>query len=377
MSGGAPPGFTEGLAVALRSKLFAGDARLEAAAQTHAQHITQGARGPHVGKIQTALVRLDSAKITVDQIYGPATANAVLAYKQKRNIVNQSYQQTADNVVGIMTMAALDEEMLKAEEEDGTVPIVSRSQNGTCKIHTQHVTSPGFATDPDIVLAVTTLLVQVRWAIQAAEFHVAAAAPHVTNRRGKLPDGPFTSQAQTSIKLLDKVFGLLSFDNQRSVLETIRVVYYNMRIAIRRSFETDPLIAPVLFVPNPQAAMERIASGYTSAGGAYKGSKEKLTNGLPANRIYICNNNRSTTTLCRVMLAIHELAHYVSNGKGVFPITDPLDGFYFDPADGPNLFAKEPTVSAKAKRMLPVQKIRDADHYAAFAVLATRHGRFQ
>jgi peptidoglycan hydrolase-like protein with peptidoglycan-binding domain len=358
--------------MALRSKLFAGDARLEAAAQTHAQHIAPGARGAHVGKIQAALVRLDQAKIAVDQAYGPATANAVLAYKQKRNIVNQSYQTTADNVVGIMTMAALDEEMLKAEEEDGTVPILARSPQGTCKSHPQNSASADFEFDPDIVFGVTPLLFQVRIAIARAQFHVDAAIPHLTNRRGKLPDGPFAAQGRTSIQLLDKVFGILSFDNQRSVIETIRVVYANMRIAIRRSFETAPLIAPTLFVPNPQAGMERIASAYTSAGGAHLGPKEKMTNGLPANRIYICNNTRGTSTVFRVHLAVHELAHYVSNGKGVFPITDPLDGFFFDPSDGPNLTAKEPTISAKAKKMLPVQKIRDADHYAAFATMAAR-----
>src|SRR5262249_23232676 len=39
----------------------------------------------------------------------------VLAYKQKRNIVNRSYQTQADNIVGKMTMAALDLEMLSIE----------------------------------------------------------------------------------------------------------------------------------------------------------------------------------------------------------------------------------------------------------------------
>ena len=39
----------------------------------------------------------------------------MLAYKQKRNIINRSYQTKADNIVGKMTMAALDKEMLEAE----------------------------------------------------------------------------------------------------------------------------------------------------------------------------------------------------------------------------------------------------------------------
>ena len=47
--------------------------------------------------------------------YGPSTADVVLAYKRKRNIINYSYQTTADNIVGKMTMAALDKEMLARE----------------------------------------------------------------------------------------------------------------------------------------------------------------------------------------------------------------------------------------------------------------------
>jgi hypothetical protein len=109
----------------LQSHLFAGDSKLEAAAISDAAHILPGSTGPHVGKIQRALILLDDAKIAEDSIYGPATAAAVLAYKQKRNIVNRSYQTTADNIVGKMTIAALDEEMLAHEPEESIVPQVT------------------------------------------------------------------------------------------------------------------------------------------------------------------------------------------------------------------------------------------------------------
>jgi peptidoglycan hydrolase-like protein with peptidoglycan-binding domain len=91
----------------LSSRLFQGDAALEAAANDDSAHITPGARGPHVEKIQTALNILDSAGLGVDGRYGPATATAVLNYKTKRNIINRSYQTSADNIVGKMTMAKL------------------------------------------------------------------------------------------------------------------------------------------------------------------------------------------------------------------------------------------------------------------------------
>jgi peptidoglycan hydrolase-like protein with peptidoglycan-binding domain len=107
--------------MALRSKLFRGDPKLEAAALSDPAHILPGSAGPHVGKIQQALIKLDGATIAVDSIYGPATAAAVLAYKQKRNIINTARQTNADNIVGKMTMASLDAEMLASESppDDG------------------------------------------------------------------------------------------------------------------------------------------------------------------------------------------------------------------------------------------------------------------
>lgn len=123
--------------MALRSQLFAGDPKLEAAAISDPAHIQQGAVGEHVRKIQTALIRLDGATIAADGKFGPATAAAVLAFKKKRDIVNRTYQSQADSIVGKMTMAALDEEMADAE---GKVTIVTGGSY--CRFGKQ--TLPGF-----------------------------------------------------------------------------------------------------------------------------------------------------------------------------------------------------------------------------------------
>jgi|SRR5712671_97254 len=100
----------------LASPLFRGDAKLEAAGESNPAHIMPNAVDEHVAKIQYALRKLDAAIIDPQEIesrtYGPSTAAAVLKYKQKRNIINRSYEQQADNIVGIMTIAALDKEML-------------------------------------------------------------------------------------------------------------------------------------------------------------------------------------------------------------------------------------------------------------------------
>src|SRR5688572_379324 len=105
--------------MALRSKLFLNDSKIEAAAVSDAAHIMSGARGEHVRKIQLALIQLDGATIKFDGIYGPATAAAVLAYKRRRNIVNRAYQTTADNIVGQMPVAAMDNELQASESDPG------------------------------------------------------------------------------------------------------------------------------------------------------------------------------------------------------------------------------------------------------------------
>jgi peptidoglycan hydrolase-like protein with peptidoglycan-binding domain len=105
--------------LALISRLFRSDSKLEACAVSDQAHILQGAAGEHVSKIQAALLivngsRIDSKELTV-KLYGASTAAAVLAYKRKRRIINLAYQTQADGIVGKMTIAALDREIAQYE----------------------------------------------------------------------------------------------------------------------------------------------------------------------------------------------------------------------------------------------------------------------
>lgn len=104
----------------LKSKTFANDQQLKDCARLDSAHLTIGAKGDSVAKVQAALEYLDDLTIEQkeldSQTYGPSTAAAVLAYKQKRKIINYTYQKTADNIVGIMTITRLDEELAAAEE---------------------------------------------------------------------------------------------------------------------------------------------------------------------------------------------------------------------------------------------------------------------
>jgi peptidoglycan hydrolase-like protein with peptidoglycan-binding domain len=109
----------------LESKLFRGDPRLEACLISDPAHITPGSRGEHVAKIQLALNTLDNAGLKFDGIYGPATAQAVMNYKNdpSRRIL-QPFQTTADNIVGKRSIASLDREMLASERTRNDLRII-------------------------------------------------------------------------------------------------------------------------------------------------------------------------------------------------------------------------------------------------------------
>jgi tRNA U38,U39,U40 pseudouridine synthase TruA len=105
----------------LQSKLFRGDQALEACLVNDSAHITEGAAGEHVAKIQTALFAIDGLPVSPDELrtrtYGKSTIKAVLAFKTKRRIINYSYERQVDNIVGKMTIAALDKEMVRKQAE--------------------------------------------------------------------------------------------------------------------------------------------------------------------------------------------------------------------------------------------------------------------
>ena len=107
----------------LASRLFSDSIELSAAAVEDRAHVVPGALGRHVGKIQAALEILDDADIPLEEWVtmrnGTGTASAILRYKEKRKIINPAYQSRADNIVGKMTVARMDNELLEAERTAG------------------------------------------------------------------------------------------------------------------------------------------------------------------------------------------------------------------------------------------------------------------
>ncbi len=105
----------------LTSRTFSGEQRLEDCLVEDSAHLTIGTRGEAVAKVQAALIFLDELRIDetelVSQTYGESTAAAVLSFKKQRQIINHSYQNTADNIVGKMTIRRLDDELALAEKQ--------------------------------------------------------------------------------------------------------------------------------------------------------------------------------------------------------------------------------------------------------------------
>lgn len=111
----------------LQSRLFRGDPALEACLVQDSAHLTIGAAGTYVSKVHTALLILADISVSAAELraqqYGASTAAAVLAFKKRRGIINYSYQKEADNIVGRMTIAAMDREMRLKECEPVWPPL--------------------------------------------------------------------------------------------------------------------------------------------------------------------------------------------------------------------------------------------------------------
>ena len=109
----------------LQSKLFKGDPRLEECLVEDGAHVTRGTQGPYVWKIQRALLLLDGHMIHYSeqeqQFFGSATSKAVYEYRKRRNI--RRGDQPVTDIVGKMTIFALDSEMVQYESAiPGTTP---------------------------------------------------------------------------------------------------------------------------------------------------------------------------------------------------------------------------------------------------------------
>jgi hypothetical protein len=142
---------------ALQSQLFKGDDALLACLNDDSAHIffnrARPMAGPHIGKIQDALFILlheaviDQREISAAQ-FGESTEAAVAAYKNKFQIINRTYQQTPDKIVGKMTIEKLDRDFA-VREADFPRMIEAARVAAFQRCFTAHQRTVGFAIPSD------------------------------------------------------------------------------------------------------------------------------------------------------------------------------------------------------------------------------------
>jgi hypothetical protein len=111
---------------------------LERCANRDADHITPGASGDHVKRIQIALNTLSNVFLGIDGIYGPRTAAAVVVFKEAQSPpLRQPWESIADNIVGIRTIRALDRQMHDHDQPQPMTGLISTTPYGTPHDHNQ------------------------------------------------------------------------------------------------------------------------------------------------------------------------------------------------------------------------------------------------
>jgi hypothetical protein len=112
---------------------------LERCAGNDASHITPGATGDHVKRIQIALNTLSNVFLGIDGIYGPKTGDAVVVFKEAQSPpLRQPWESIADNIVGIRTIRALDKQMYDHDHAPQPMTgLISLTHFGTEHDHNQ------------------------------------------------------------------------------------------------------------------------------------------------------------------------------------------------------------------------------------------------
>lgn len=258
----------------LESSLFKGDAALEACLIRDAAHITPGAVGAHVGKIHKALMQVDNLSITPGEVsaktYGPSTSAAVLDFKKRRSIINRAYQTQADNIVGKMTIDALDTEMLGIET--GVVP-------------------KAYATIPEA-------LAKVRLArVRLLTVRASSSLPNPLfpgNKERRIAEWNFkTNRAPDPVAHIDKILAIYDRMNQSFFTAS----HFRRLFLFSKRHPTDPG-----------------APAYTTLGGHSFGMDEKDDRNEFLNAIYVTPEFANKVFAASIL--IHETAHYCGGRRG-------------------------------------------------------------
>ncbi len=347
----------------LHSRLFRGDPRLEACLIQDSAHITQGAAGEHVAKIQFALATIDNFGIAPRDLstgtYGASTADAVLAYKTRRQIINRSYQTKADNIVGKMTIASLDKEMF-VHEHQSTI-------GGTCVMNrgggTIEPAGLGSGESRAIVSFAIPGQLQVGQPVLTPSDLALTSVPLALSwvRLGAISEIE-TLQALKFIADLEKN-PKLAFP---SVFDTINIHFHldrdptRLRRNLRRLHQVFGLIRTVLdkaatfFKSGPNLPKSKFADA--PMGG--------FQFGPPSNRITFRPGYLTCGPNCRAAMIVHECAHFV----GGLSVINHFATEFPIPQGAPQDLGKK--AGRNYQQLLTGEALRNASSYAAYAIHA-------
>jgi hypothetical protein len=257
--------------------LFKGDPKLEACLVDNAAHITKGAAGNHVGKIQMALAQIDNLVIAQGELsaqtYGRSTAAAVLDFKTRRSIINKAYQVQPDDIVGKRTIDALDTELLGLETG---------------------VVEKAYATIPEALNKVRN-----------------ARARLLLVRAGSFLPNPFGNQKEQAIAEWN--FKISRAPDQTVQVDKILGIYDRMVEAFFKASHFRKL-----FLFSKRHPTSPGAPAYTTLGGYFYGMSDKDERNEYRNAIYV--TPQFANKVFAASIIIHEMAHYCG-GKYLSPET--------------------------------------------------------
>jgi hypothetical protein len=270
----------------LKSRIFKGDPVFEACLVRDSAHIVPGAVGKHVSKIHTALFLLGNLDIDdrerKGRVYGSSTVKAVLAYKEKRKIINRSYEDHVDPIVGKMTIAWLDKEMFSWENNPEDI----RKRPEIRKV---------YETLPEALNLVRSARVRL-FAIRGS-YGSTSSLPFFQSERKVVEWNWKAQRAPNPVAHLDRILGV--YDRMNETLF--------MASRPGNTFQ--------LFLPSKGVPGEPGDPAYTTLGGYYYGPDEMdpITDEYKR-AIYI--TPEFTNKVFAASILIHELAHYCGGKQG-------------------------------------------------------------
>ncbi len=306
----------------LNSSLFRNDDKLQACLIADAAHVIPGASGKHVGLIQKGLRRISNASIdSVDldgERYGQSTADAVLAYKQSRQIINRAYQQKPDNIVGKMTIAQLDKELLELDKKN--------------------VVNKAYDRLPEALALVRKA--KARLSVVRASFTPATLTLATQER-----------------KILDWNFKVSRAKDPVAHIDAIAATYNRMEAEMVTVARLRPKLE--LFLFSPRHPTDPGAPAFTTLGGASFGLGDKDSRGDFSRAIYFTPEFDNKVFAASII--VHEFAHFVGGRLG----TASSIGHRASPIPPPRGRALEDGVRDYAG-MTAADALRNAQSYQAY-----------